>query len=245
EFAPGVGLPGRVWASGEPTWIPDLTHDENFPRAAVAAREGLHACFGFPLMHEGTVRGVMEFFSREIREPDEDLLRMMATVGSQIGLFLERKQAEEELDRYFNMSLDLLCIATVNGYFKRLNPAWEETLGYKPEELLDRHYLSFVHPDDKAASAEAASHLAEGVHLVPFQNRYRCKDGSYRWLLWTAATHPERDRVYAAAHDITERKEAEDTLARYTSELERARRRLEEHAARQSQLLRELEIAKR
>src|SRR5262249_11090889 len=123
------------------------------PRAAVAAREGLHACLGFPLRHDGAVCGVMEFFSREIREPDEDLLRMLATVGNQIGLFLERKRAEEELDRYFNMSLDLLCIATVDGHFKRLNPAWEATLGYTREELLRKHYLSFVHPEDKAASA--------------------------------------------------------------------------------------------
>src|SRR5262249_13602025 len=160
-------------------------------------------------------------------------------------LFLERKQAEEELDRYFNMSLDLLCIATVDGHFKRLNLAWKETLGFEPEELMDRHYLSFVAPADKAASAEAASHLAEGVDLVHFENRYRCKDGSYRWLLWTAATQPERDTVYASARDITERKEAEATLARYASELERARRRLEEQAARQAQLLRELEIAQR
>src|SRR5262249_62334381 len=159
-------------------------------------------------------------------------------------LFLERKQAEEELDRYFNMSLDLLCIATVDGHFKRLNLAWKETLGFEPEELMDRHYLSFVAPADKAASAEAASHLAEGVDLVHFENRYRAKDGSYRWLLWTAATQPERDRVYAAARDITERKEAEATLARYTSELERARRRLEEHAARQEPPLKEPANAK-
>jgi len=244
-FASGVGMPGRVWASAEPAWIPDVTHDDNFPRATAAAREGLHACFGFPILHEGAVHGVMEFFSREIREPDQDLLRMMATVGSQIGLFLERRRAEEELDRYFQMSLDLLCIATVDGHFKRLNPAWQQTLGFTTEELLGRHYLSFVHPEDKAESAEAASHLAEGVDLVHFENRYRTKDGSYRWLLWTAAAHPEGDRVYAAAHDITERKEHEATLTRYTSELERARRRLEEHAARQAQLLKELEVAKR
>jgi PAS domain S-box-containing protein len=244
-FAKDVGLPGRVWASGRAAWIPDVAKDGNFPRASVAAREGLHAAFGFPLKHEGAVRGVMEFFSREIREPDEDLLHMLATVGSQIGLFLERKRAEEELDRYFHMSLDLLCIATVNGRFKRLNPAWEAVLGYTVEELLAQPYLYFVHPDDQDATAAAAGKLAEGVDLVHFENRYRCKDGTYRWMMWTAATQPERDTVYASARDITERKEAEATLARYTSELERTRRRLEEHAARQSQLLKELEIAKR
>jgi PAS domain S-box-containing protein len=244
-LASGVGLPGRVWESGLPAWIPDVARDENFPRAAIAAREGLHAAFGFPLLHEGAVRGVMEFFSREIREPDEDLLHMLATVGSQIGLFLERKRAEEELDRYFNMSLDLLCIATVHGRFKRLNPAWEAVLGYTLDELLAHPYLDFVHPDDREATEVAAARLAEGVDLVHFENRYRCKDGSYRWMMWTAATQPERNTVYASARDITERKHAEETLARYASELERSRRRLEEHAARQEQLLKELEIAKR
>ena len=96
-FASGVGLPGRVWASREPAYIPDVIHDEKFPRASIAAREALHAAFGFPILFGSEVLGVMEFFSHEIRQPDADLLNTMTTLGSQIGQFIERKRAEGAL----------------------------------------------------------------------------------------------------------------------------------------------------
>ena len=92
-FAIGIGLPGRVWASRKPAWIPDVVDDSNFPRAPFAVRAGLHAAFGFPVLSGGEVIGVMEFFSREIRKPDEELLVMLTTVGSEIGLFVEWKRA--------------------------------------------------------------------------------------------------------------------------------------------------------
>ena len=96
-FMPGIGLPGRVWSSHEPAYIPDVVHDADFPRAPIAAREGLHAACGFPILLGGDVLGVMEFFSHEIRQPEQELLNMMATLGSQIGQFTERKHAEETL----------------------------------------------------------------------------------------------------------------------------------------------------
>jgi PAS domain S-box-containing protein len=94
-FVPGLGLPGRVWSSLEPEYVPDVVPDENFPRGPIAEREGLHAAFGFPILLGGEVLGVIEFFSREIRQPDQELLNMLATIGSQIGQFIERKRAEE------------------------------------------------------------------------------------------------------------------------------------------------------
>jgi PAS domain S-box-containing protein len=99
RLAPGMGLPGRVWKSLKTAWVPDITKDRNFPRAAVAAREGVHGTFAFPISFGKQFRGVMEFFSAEIREPDEDLLKMFASIGSQIGQFVQRKQAEEALQR--------------------------------------------------------------------------------------------------------------------------------------------------
>jgi signal transduction histidine kinase len=96
-FAPGVGLPGRVWLSGEPAWIVDVLKDMNFPRGPAAAEDGLHGGFGFPIRVGGAVIGVIELFSRQVRQPDEDLLQMLAPLGSQIGLFIERRDREHEL----------------------------------------------------------------------------------------------------------------------------------------------------
>ncbi len=97
SFAPKIGLPGRVWASGKPAWIVDVVHDPNFPRASVADEEGLHGAFGFPITIDKEVLGILEFFSQEEKDPDKNLLNMMTTIGSQIGLFIKRKQAEDAL----------------------------------------------------------------------------------------------------------------------------------------------------
>jgi signal transduction histidine kinase len=96
-FKPGTGLPGRVWSSRAPEYIPDVARDANFLRAPIVARQGLHAAFGVPITLGGEVLGVMEFFSHEIRQPDRELLDMMATIGSQMGQFIDRKQAESAL----------------------------------------------------------------------------------------------------------------------------------------------------
>ena len=98
-FAPGIGLPGRIWNSGEPAWIRDVATETNFPRAPVAVKQNLHGAFGFPIQMGGRVVGVMEFFSLQILQPDIELLAMTETLGSEIGQFIERKRAEEELSQ--------------------------------------------------------------------------------------------------------------------------------------------------
>ena len=243
-FGPGIGLPGRVWTSGQPAWIRDVVFDSNFPRAGTAAREGLHGAFGFPILLRGEVQSVMEFFSREIREPDEDLLSMLTSVGNQIGLFVDRRRAQEELDRFFTLSLDMLCVAGFDGYFKRVNPAWERVLGYSEAELLSRPYIEFTHPEDRDATQVQSAKLTNGYEIAYFENRYLHKDGTIRWLLWTSTPFPQQQIVYAAARDITERKAAEETMASYARDLERSQRALEDQTARLAQLVRELEVSK-
>ncbi len=139
---------------------------------------------------------------------------MLSTIGDQIGQFAVRLRAEEELTTLFEQSLDMLCIASVDGYFLRLNPAWERTLGYTAEELMSRPYVEFVHPDDRQPTTREARQLAGGENTVMFENRYRCKDGTYRWLSWKSAPLPEQGLVYAMARDVTEQKRAAEELRR-------------------------------
>jgi PAS domain S-box-containing protein len=98
-LAPGIGMPGRVWNDLKPAWVSDITKDSDFPRASLATREGLHGTFAFPISFGKHFLAVMEFLSHEIREPDEDLLKMFNSIGSQIGQFVQRKRAEEALQR--------------------------------------------------------------------------------------------------------------------------------------------------
>jgi PAS domain S-box-containing protein len=132
----------------------------------------------------------------------------------------ERTRELAEANIFFALSLDLLCIAGIDGYFKRLNPAWESALGYSMLELLSRPYLDFVHPDDRQKTLSAGDQVKSGVDVVNFENRYVCKDGSIKWFLWSATIRVGSNMIYAVAHDITERKETEQTIHKLNVNLE-------------------------
>ncbi|MBF0500358.1 MAG: PAS domain S-box protein [Candidatus Riflebacteria bacterium] len=135
--------------------------------------------------------------------------------------FTDRKQAEEELEKIFILSADLICIADIHGCFKKINPAWEKTFGYTKGELLSQPFMSFVHPDDvESTLAVVNQKLAQGITVFDFENRYRHKDGSYRWLSWTSNPVPEKGITYAIARDVTERKMVEQQITQSLREKE-------------------------
>jgi PAS domain S-box-containing protein len=121
-------------------------------------------------------------------------------------------RAGDDFERFFELSHDLLCIANFDGFFTRVNPSFERTLGYGAAELRRRPFLEFVHPDDVEATAGELASLARGGETLSFENRYRCRDGTYRWLQWTSIADLERHCVYAAARDVTAAKEADAQL---------------------------------
>ncbi len=194
-FACGTGLPGRIWASARPIWIPNVTKDDDFLRAPVAVEVGLRGAFGFPLRLGEEVLGVIEFFSADIREPDADLLEMFDIIGSQIGQFMERKRAEEsELhanQKYrsiFDNAVEGIFQTTVNGKFLTVNPAMAQMLGYKsPKELMaavqDVARQLYVNPSRRQ---EYAALLAEHGVVSGFECEFLRKDGTPIWVSLTA-----------------------------------------------------------
>lgn len=125
-------------------------------------------------------------------------------------------------DRFFDLSIDMLCFLDFSGYFTRLNPAWERTLGFSRAELMSKPFIEFVHPDDRERTLDQNKMVRGGGQALQFENRYLCKDGSYRWLMWNAAPDTGQSVIYSVARDITARKLAEEERERLVAELQTA-----------------------
>jgi PAS domain S-box-containing protein len=125
-------------------------------------------------------------------------------------------------DRFFAVSIDMLCSLDFNGYFKRLNPAWERTLGYTRKELMSRPFIEFVHPDDRERTLKQNAAVRSGGKALSFENRYLCKDGSFKWLRWNAAPDFAENVIYSMARDVTASKQAEEEREQLLRELQAA-----------------------
>jgi PAS domain S-box-containing protein len=150
----------------------------------------------------------------------------------------ERRRLEEERDRFFKLSVDMLCIAGLDGYLRRVNPAFGHTLGYTEEELLSAPVFDFVHPEDRDATVADYEKLARGEPTTNLENRFRCKDGSYRWVGWSYFPVPEEGLAYGVGRDMTERKRIHEVLTLRAEELEQANRIKDEFLATLSHELR-------
>lgn len=154
------------------------------------------------------------------------------------GLVAGRRRAERTVERIFELSPDMLCVAGYDGFFKRVNPAFEDTLGYSDGELLRKPFREFVHPGDRDATDATLAQLGHGKSVVSFQNRYLTADGSVRWLEWNARPAPRDDVIYAAARDVTERHDAEEEVGLAQAALKASRDAVQELADDQAALRR-------
>jgi PAS domain S-box-containing protein len=230
-FELGVGLPGRVWQSSQPHWITNIAGDENFPRIASAVREGLRSAYGFPSLLGDRVTGVLEFFSHELREPDEEMIKWISAVGNHIGQLIERKHAEEALresEVHFRSvsesASDAMITVDVKSTIIAANPATQEIFGYPVTELIGapltmlmpeyiRHIHRagierYLHTNQKHISWRAAElpGLHRAGHEIPLEISF-CE--------WQR----KGSRYFTGiVRDVTERKLAEEALRRTREE---------------------------
>jgi PAS domain S-box-containing protein len=135
----------------------------------------------------------------------------------------EAGRSVSELEgRYFELAIDMLCVLGFDGYFRHLNPAWERTLGFTRQELMAKRFIEFVHPEDRERTLGQNRDVRGGDHARLFENRYLCKDGSYRWLRWNAAPDQARQVIYGFARDMTELKRADQERERLVKKLQAA-----------------------
>ena len=161
-------------------------------------------------------------------------------LGGAVGALADHaRRISAESDRFWELSTELLCAVGFDGYFKRLSGAWEQTLGWTPQELRSKPFIEFIHPDDREVTRSEEGALRNADHETHnLENRYLCKDGSYRSLLWGARSIPAEQLTYASARDLTERKLVEQAAEAARSEAERANRAKSEFLSRMSHELR-------
>jgi len=147
---------------------------------------------------------------------------LRASIELALGKQAAAKAVNEVQDRFFAASIDMLCHLDFNGRFKRLNPAWERTLGFTIEELMSRPFIEFVHPDDRERTLKQNAYVRGGGIALAFENRYLCKDGSFRWFHWNAAPDSADRVIYSVARDITAAKQAEEEREKLVRELQAA-----------------------
>lgn len=256
-FERGSGLPGRVWSTGRPRWIPDVASDDNFPRAAIALEEGLHAALALPITLGSEVLGILEFFSRRIRQPDEPLLELMAAIGAQIGQYLERQTTETELvesearkSAIFESALEAIITMDELGRVVEMNAAAADMFGYDREEALGRELAELVIPpplrDRHREALERYRRTGRGRILGRRLELTAMRADGTEFPVELTVTRvdlpdPEETLFTGYVRDITPRRRAEELQARLF-ESERAAREIVERAHERSAFLAEASV---
>ena len=249
SFERGAGLPGRVWASGQPAWVADVASDRQFLRLEAAAAAGLRAAFAFPIRRGSRTSGVLEFLSPAFQPPDDDLLQMVAALGSQIGQFIERKRAEaalRESEERFRLLIEgvrdyAIYMLDPAGQIVSWNAGAERLTGYRADEILGRHF-SCLHPPEAIEHGLADRELAIAATTgrSEIEGWRMRKDGTRFWattLLTALYDDAGGLRGFAKlTRDITEHKRLEE-IRRRSAELEERHRRAQEASRLKSEFL--------
>lgn len=217
-----LGLVHQIWSSYSPHWVTDLVNDADFSPGEAVVKEELHAAFAFPIVDEGEMLGVIVVFSHKVQPLDQDLLQVMSTIGSQIGQFIKRKQAEKALlereEQYrdlFENASDLIQSVTPEGNFLYVNRAWQETLGYSKTEIAKMTLFDIIHPQSQVNVQEVIRKLISGENIEELKIEFITKDKqkiSVEGNINCKFIEGKAIATRGIFRDITKRLEAEDAL---------------------------------
>lgn len=214
------GLAGLVWRTKRVEKIKIKSKGKTLKRYKQAVEAGIKNVFGFPLKYNNDIVGVLVLGTSDDSKDLDKYTGIIEKISDHYSSEILHKQLEEEINRIFSAAPDIICVSGMDGYFKRINPAMCEMLGYSEEELLSNPIVHFVHPDDREFTSKEILNINKGVGHENFENRYITKDDRVIWLAWTTKIHFEEGLIYSVAKNITDRKVADDVLQEMNKKLE-------------------------
>jgi len=209
RFLINEGLAGNIWAQNEAIFIDSIVDSREFTRKEFAKENNYNSIAGYPVLHNQQFIAVILFF---YKKKQSGLSTFIPTISGFLGSEIQRKKAEVELDHFFELSPDLMCITNAMGTYIKINEAFDNLLGYSKEEIISTNFLSLLHPDDRYIFDDMAYKVETG-QIMNHESRMRKKSGDYLWLSWTAKPFPGEGLIVAVGKDISEKKLQEEALA--------------------------------
>jgi PAS domain S-box-containing protein len=218
-------MDSKIYSQMEPIWISDLNQKNDFMRRKEAVAAGLQSLIALPILDPHGLTGGVFLFSKNKKPVSHDKLQILNKFARQLNSEIKHRRTYDQLQTFFELSRDLMCIGDINGSFKKINSAFTELLGYTEDEILGRSFIDFVHEEDLERTRKSMSDIIRQKKLKEFSHRFRCRDGSYKWLSWSVTFSKDHDLLLAAARDITERKKVSQELKQTMVKLQDAEER--------------------
>ncbi|WP_158275242.1 PAS domain S-box protein [Pedobacter sp. HMWF019] len=235
----GDGFIRNIWKTGSPQHLIDLDQHEPFLQKDIVQNVGLKSAYGVPLIdNTGAVLGAMMVGLNNNKEPDQQFIQLIEGISTHFAMEIVRKKLELELEQIFNYAPDIIATAGTDGFYKKINPALIKLLGFSEQELLNRHFISFIHPEDLDNTLYAFKEVIDGMALHYFENRLIKKDGTYIWVAWNVTPATESGLIFCVGKDITERKNSEQELITLNQKLEYQNKQLKDISWIQSHMVR-------